>query len=551
MNESEKSKSLALAEHYFQSNQYSFAESILKIILKSEPNNSKANELLAYIYGNQGNSDLAYQLLKLSCAQDDCSPEALYYLGSTQLNLQLLDNASESLKRSIKKAGVYFEALHDLGTVYGLMGKTQEALLCYRDCLKFNQNSHELHFNIARCLDELKQYQEALDHYDKALQLKPDYAEAWSNKGITLHDLRRYQEALDSYDQALQLKPEYAEAWSNKGNALYQLRRFEEALVHHDRAIQLKPDYFDAYFNKSLVCLLLQDFNNGWDCYSYRWNRKESYTYRHDQWKELESLSDLSDKKVLVWYEQGLGDTIQFSRYIPRLIELGANVTFEVQEPLFNLLSPQLDCHVVSELDTKSEFDYQVPLLTLAKLFKTTIENIPKPIPIKPSPQKIAQWQKLLQLSKEKLNIGIAISGNQNHQNDSNRSMSLQDLAPLFDFGKFFLIQKELKAVDSDIVNLNKNVIYLGHEINDFADTAAIISHMDLIISVDTSLIHVAGSFNKKSYLALAWCPEWRWLLDRSDSPWYPSITILRQKSPHSWDSVVRELKMKLENKLL
>ena len=549
MNPSEKKQSLTLAEFYFRSNNYSFAEQILKTIIKAEPDNPKANELLAYIYGNQGNLDLSYQLLERACKSKYCSPEALYYLGVAQLTRQLYEPASECFKKSIAKAGPYFEALHDLGTAYGLMGKLQEALTCYQDCLRFNSHSHELHFNIGRCFDSLKHYEKALDSYDQAIQCKPDYAEAWSNKGVTLHDLGRYKAALDAYDQAIQCKPDYAEAWSNKGNALHELMCFSEALYHHNRAIELNSDYFDAYFNKSVTHLLQADFDPGWDLYGYRWKGKNAQRYRHYQCKELKSVNAIENKEILIWHEQGFGDTIQFARYIPMLAELGAKVTFEVQEPLCELFTLPQTCTVVSNIEDLSAFDFQLPLLTLPKLFATTIDSIPKPIEIKFNTEKITYWRRLLNLSKTGLNIGVAISGNPSHKNDQNRSMMLKDLEPLLDCGKFFILQKDLNPQDAEYMRHQEHLIYLGNEIVDFSDTAAIIRQMDLVISVDTALIHLAGSLNQTAFLALPWCPEWRWLLDRADTPWYPSITVFRQPTPKNWDFVVRHMKTKLPHK--
>jgi len=546
MNDSEKKQSLALAEHYFRSNNYQFAEHILNSIIKIDPNNSKANELLAYIYGNNGDSNTSYQLLEKSCSKEDCSPEALYYLGSAQLKLNLYEKAAGSFKQSIEKAGAFFEALHDLATTYGHLGKIQEALSCYLDCLKLNQNSHELYFNIAKCFDDLKHHEQAIEHYDKALKIKPDFQKAWYNKALALYDLNRFDEALFHYDKAIHLQPSYAEAWSNRGETLRSLKRFSEALSHYDQAIQLRPDLFDTYWNKSLALLSLGNFKDGWGLYSYRWKRNNPDKYRHNNINELKSLDNLTSKSILVWHEQGLGDSIQFSRYISKLIDLGANVTFEVQKPLLRIFTTQKNLAITSQVESHSKFDFQVPLLSLPKLFNTSIHSIPNPTPIQITPEDISNWKKKLNISDKKLNIGLAISGNPNHKNDSNRSMKLDDISPLFDVGEFFLLQKEINRVDLDNLNKKMNLNFLGDDIDDFVDTASIIMNMDLIISVDTSLIHLAGSLNKRSYLMLPWCPEWRWLLDRSDSPWYPSIKIFRQKSLGDWNSVIEDIKAEL-----
>ncbi|SNC61851.1 tetratricopeptide repeat protein [Polynucleobacter victoriensis] len=545
MNDSEKKQSLALAEHYFRSNNYQFAEHILNTIIKIDPNNSKANELLAYIYGNKGDSNTSYQLLEKSCSKEDCSPEALYYLGSAQLKLNLYEKAVGSFKQSIEKAGVFFEALHDLATTYGHLGQTQEALSCYLDCLKLNQNSYELYFNIAKCLDDLKRHLEALNYYDRALQLQPTFTLAWYNKALTLYDLKRFEEALFHYDKAIQLQPTFAEAWSNKGEALKNLKRFDEALSHYDQAIQIKPDLFDSYWNKSLALLTIGNFRDGWDLYSYRWKRNNADKYHHNNIKELESLDNLTNKNILVWHEQGYGDTIQFSRYISKLIDLGANVTFEVQKSLQKLMQANLSCNVIHKTSEENIYDFQIPLLSLPKLFGTRLETIPaiKPV-ITVATEDIKKWIDKLNLSKSKVNIGLAISGNTNQQTNAERSIPLEKIQPLCKHGNIFLIQNYLLSDDQKYLEEHPEINYLGNYLSDFTDTAEIVGCMDIIISTCTSLVHLAGSMNKKTFLMSRWAPDWRWLLDRDDSPWYPSVKIFRQQSIGNWDSVINQIEV-------
>jgi predicted O-linked N-acetylglucosamine transferase (SPINDLY family) len=222
------------------------------------PSHAKANELLAYIYGNKGDSDTSFRLLELSCSKDDCSPEALYYLGSAQLKKSLYEKAARSFERSILKAGRFFEALHDLGTAYGHMGKIQESLSCFQDCLKFNPKSHELLFNIGKCFSDLQHHPNALTYYTQALQLKPDFIEAYTSIGITLNKLRRYDEAIAHYDKAISLKADCVEALSNKGISLNELQRYDEAIAHYNKSISLKPDIDwipgDLLHTKMRVC---------------------------------------------------------------------------------------------------------------------------------------------------------------------------------------------------------------------------------------------------------------------------------------------------------
>jgi len=253
MDEKEKRQLLLLADHYFQSNNYPFAEHILEKVIQSEPNNSKANELLAYIFGNRGDEKQSFSLLQLACHQSDCSPEALYYFGLANLKRQFYREAIDLLKKSITKAGEYFEALHDLATAYGQLGEAENALLYFEKCLKLNTNSFELFFNTGRTLEDLNQNKEALVQYERALGLNPNFSQAWFNKGCLLIKLKRFDDALLSFEQVLRLQPENAEAWFTKGFVVYELKRYEEAITHYDRALVLNPNLAEAWSNKGLT----------------------------------------------------------------------------------------------------------------------------------------------------------------------------------------------------------------------------------------------------------------------------------------------------------
>jgi tetratricopeptide (TPR) repeat protein len=277
----EKEQSLKLADYYFRDNNYQFAQHLLDKVIKLDPNNSKANELLAYIFGNLGQVDISFELLNVACSQNDCSTEALYYLGSAQLKRCLFDQAIETFKKSIFKGGEFFEALHDLATAQAQIGDLTSALNNYQKCLKFGVSSHELFFNIARIFDDLKRSDEAIFYYDKALSLKSEYAEAWSNKGVTLHELKRFDEAIAHFDKALSLKPDYHEAWSNKGLTLHGLKRYDEAISHYDKALSLKLDYHEAWSNQGLTLHELKRYDEAIANYGKALSIKPDY---HEAW---------------------------------------------------------------------------------------------------------------------------------------------------------------------------------------------------------------------------------------------------------------------------
>ncbi len=509
MNFSEKKQSLALAEHYFRNNNYYFAETILKKIIITDPENSKANELLGYIYGNRSEIKLCHDHLLKSCKQNDASPEAHYYLGTSFLKLNNYEKAKENFYLSIKKAGEFFEALHDLGTTYCHLGEKEKGLFYYKKALQLKTNSHELFFNIGKVYDDLGLPEDALNQYNQAIKIQPNYINAWNNRGITLNDLKRYDEALFSFDAA----------------------------------IRINSQHKDSYWHKSLTKLALGNFEEGWDLYENRWAKEDSSPYRHSRIRPLKSIENIKNKKILIWHEQGFGDTIQFCRYIPELLKLGANVTFEVQKPLVDLLSNQFDCQTTSDVNSDIHFDFQLPLLSLPRLFKTSTDTIPsKKEYLKYNPDQLNKWKSKLNLSKDKLNIGIAISGNPTHTNNHLRSIHLEKFESLQKIANIYLIQKEINLSDKKYIEHHQEIIFMGDLINNFCDTASVIGNMDLIISVDTSLIHLAGALGKNALLILPWSAEWRWLIDRLDTPWYSSVKIFRQDSPGNWNSVISEI---------
>ena len=242
MKHKEKEQSLNLAEHYFRDKNYSFAQQIISNVLRVDPSNSRANELLAYIHAALGSIDLSFTFLKFACNQHDCTPAAHYYLGSMQLDRGFFSLAIENFKKSISKGGEFFEALHDMGTAQAQMGDLSSALQNYQKCLKFDSSSYELFYNIARIFDELKQYDDAISYYNKALSINPEYAEGWSNKGCALKDLKQYDEAIIHFNKALILKPEYAAGWFNKALTLHELKSYHEAIACYEKALSFNPN---------------------------------------------------------------------------------------------------------------------------------------------------------------------------------------------------------------------------------------------------------------------------------------------------------------------
>lgn len=488
MDSKEKEQSLKLAEHYFREKNYSYATHILEKIIKIDSSNSKANELLAYIHGNAGQFDVCFELLNVACSQNDCSTEALYYFGSIQLKRGLFGQAIETFKKSIFKGGEFFEALHDLATAQAHIGDLKSAINNYQKCLKLRNLSHELFYNIARIYYDLKRYEEAITHYDKALSLKPDYHEASWNKGL-----------------ALLLQGDFA-----IGLQLYESRLVSERV--------------DEISGKRI--------------------------FDKPTWLGVDSLLG---KAILIYGEQGLGDFIQFCRYVKLVADLGAQVILETPQALASLMG---SLEGVSELVIKGErlpfFDYQCPLLSLPLAFHTNTASIPADIPyLSSSSNKVTEW-KLRLGEKTKKRIGLVWSGNPHHKNDHNRSILLRDILPFLpNQFEYVSLQKEVREIDKLTLDSNLHILDFASHLNDFLDTAALIDNLDLVISVDTSVAHLSGALGKKTLLMLPYVPDWRWLLDRDDSLWYPSVKIYRQPDIGDWDSVFDRIKLDLCSYLL
>jgi hypothetical protein len=382
-----------------------------------------------------------------------------------------------------------------------------------------------------------------LDSYDRAIAIRKDYPEAWLNRGAILHDLRRLDEALASYDQAIAFNPGYAQAWYSRATTLMQKGQVDAALQNYDRAIVLKPDFAEAQYNRSLALLQVGDYTAGWLGYEWRWKNAaklllgDPRVFVQPLWQGGENLKG---KHILIYCEQGLGDTLQFFRYVKLVASLGAEVIFEVQATLVSLLKnlPGI-ARIVAAGQPLPDFDYQCPLMSLPFRFKTTLQSIPAAMPyLHADADKIALWQTRLG-NRDRPRIGLVGSGNPQHGNDRNRSIPLAAWTAHLprDF-EYVCLHKEIGAADQATLAANPWIASYAAGLTDFSDTAALVDALDLVISVDTSVAHLAGALGKRTWLLLPHNPDWRWMLDREDSPWYPTMRLYRQQTEGNWRSV-------------
>lgn len=420
------------------------------------------------------------------------------------------------------------------------------AIALYDRAIGIQADFSQAHYSRGLALQQMAQLDGALASYDQAIHFKPDYVEAHSNRGTILQHYQQWDAAMASYDQAIALDPTYAKAHNNRGNTLQERHQITAALASYDQAIALEPDYADAYWNKGIALLLGGDFARGWPLYEWRHKALES-THPQRQFAQPLWLGQdrLQGKTLLLHSEQGLGDTLQFIRYAPLLAAQGAHVVVELPRALMDLLA---DMQGVSQFIEQGQalpaYDYHCPLLSLPLAFGTTLDSIPAPAAYVRSLQpKRAQWAAALG-AKTGLRIGIAWSGSTGHKNDHNRSITLAELLQHLPPGpQYISLQKELREVDQATLCATPQLRHFGPELVDFTDTAALCDLMDVVISVDTSVAHLSAALGQTTWVLLPYSPDWRWLLERSDSPWYPSARLYRQDSSMRWAGVLQRLR--------
>lgn len=477
--------------------------------------------------------------------------EAQNNRASAFFQMGALEQAILGFEKVLKINSEYAEAYLNLGITYDKLGLKKEALKNYNLAIRYKINKAAAYLNRGVILHESSEFTAALADFKRAIELEPDYAEAYSNQGNVLRDLKHLDEALDSHHRATQLKPAYAEAYLNLANTLVDLKRFEEAFDSYDRAIHLKPDYVNANWSKAGLLLLNGKMRDGWQLHEWRWKieqQKEAIRkFSKPLWLGKE---ELSGKTILLYAEQGLGDTIQFCRYAALVKARGARVILEVPQPLITLLQGLLGVDIL--LDGRQplpHFDYYCPLLSLPLAFDTELETIPNALHYLTVDQVLRNEWALKLGKKIKPRIGVTWSGNPSHKNDHNRSLSLKILLQyLSNDCEYFSLQKEIRDQDREM--LQKSTIrHFGDQMTDFAETAALCDLMDLVISVDTSVAHLAGAMGKPTWILLPHIPDWRWLLGREDSPWYPSVRLFRQDRVGDWDGVLQNMKVALSKK--
>ncbi|MGH7125161.1 MAG: tetratricopeptide repeat protein [Stellaceae bacterium] len=483
----------------------------------------------------------AEQLYRALLARHPNFVEAHNNLGYLLQSLNRNDEALTHYLTALRIKPDFADAMINLGNALQALNRHEEAISRYAAALKIRPNYPEAYLNFGNALQALNRAGEAVARYETAIALRPGYAEAHYHLGIALEKVDRRSEAKAHYERAIALKPDYPEAHNNLGNILRSLNRYEEAIAQFAQALAIKPDYGEAQWNEGASRLTIGDYDGGW--HKHEWRRLLGIVRPRVQAPMWIGNWDLSNKTILLYAEQGLGDTIQFARYAPLLMKQGAQVVLEVQAELASLLASLPGAPVVrARGEPLPRVDCQCPLLSLPLACRTRLETIPAEVPyLFPAPDRVARWRAAIEADIRPV---IGIKWRANESTGSQKSVPLPLLLPLIGDRrfKFVALEKEIFESDARLLSTLDGVTVIGDQLRDFADTAAVIAGLDLVISVDTSVAHLAGAMAKPVWVPLQFAADWRWMHDRTDNLWYPTARLLRQSAIGDWTNVVAAL---------
>jgi tetratricopeptide (TPR) repeat protein len=461
-----------------------------------------------------------------------------------------LVEALVSFDKAIAQKPDYAEAFNNRGMILQDLQRLDDALGSFRKAIALQPDNARACNNLGAALWDAKRFDEAIENCDKAIALKPDYAEAHYNRALALQDLWRLDEALAGYRAAIALRPNYAAAYANLGVVLQQLGRPEEAIAAYDQVKAMGGDHLaEANVNQSYCFLQLGDFAQGFRLHEWRNRTPQTAAGRRFPQPVWLGAEDIRDKSLFIPWEQGFGDTLQFGRYAKLTKARGARVAMSVQTPLYRLFRQMApDVAILNGDDAPAAFDYQCPLMSLPLAFGTTFATVPAGAPyLAADPQLREAWRAQIPPS-DKPRIGVVWSGNAKQKNDRNRSIGLPAFAPILSAdAQWISLQLDVRDGDAALIAAHPHLLPCPAGVRDFADTAAIMDLLDLVITVDTSVAHLAGAMGKPLWIMLAFNADWRWLIGRDDCPWYPSARLFRQQRIGSWDNVVARIKAELD----
>mgnify|MGYP001228752119 CR=1 FL=1 len=571
------------AVRMYEANDKDKALQLLEKARKKYPNNANIENTLAIFFLKEDEKIRGIEHLKLCINQDPLFYSSYLLLGELLLEQGILEEAiyytnkfteispepekGYFLRGKINQALEYHQkAVEDFEIVIAFEprntmayflhavnlskgGDDDMACLSYKKVLSMEPSHAEAHCNLGVIKEKNNKIEQAIEHYNEALSYRPNFPEALDNRGLAFQRLNLFKEAIDDHLEAIQQSPELKEAHVNLGNAYRSVYKFQEAIQSFLSAIAIDSNFAPAYWNKSLAFLAIGELERGFKLYEWRWERGDLKKIKRKLDKPLWLGDfDIQGKTILIYYEQGLGDSIQFSRYINFFKNMNVQVFFEVQPQLQKLFERTFDVKIISTKDSCFSFDIHCPIMSLPLCFKTSLNTIPcKDKYLFADEKKVLFWKNYLKKNTN-TKVGIVWSGNSVHPKDFSRSIKLENFLTGLPRGRhhFFSLQKDVRYEDQKTLSQLDDVKNFGMHLEDFTDTAAIASNMDLVVTVDTSIAHLCGALGIKTWILLSHDSDWRWLINRTDSPWYSSVRLFRQAENGDWNNVLLQLKTEL-----
>jgi tetratricopeptide (TPR) repeat protein len=531
--------SLDLAKDHHRAGRLDLAEPIYRELLATDPDHPEALALLGMLYVQTNRHADAEPILRRATSVNPSSPESHFNLGLALSATNNWIDAAEAFSKSISLRPEYAAAHNGLGNALRNLGKIDDAITAHRKAVTLQDTSPGFWNNLGIALQSADKYPEAIDAYRRVIALNPNYADGWCNLSNALWRIHGYEEAAEASRRALALREDFPDALGNLGNALQSLGEYSAARAAFERALALRPDAANLHWNYSLLLLLLGDWPRAWTEYEWRRRVPEFQPTIPKFNRPMWDGEPLNGKRILIHAEQGFGDTIHFARYLPVVISRGGKVILHCQPPLTRLMNsiPEIET-IIPQGDPIPDFDLHCPLLSLPHVLST-------PDPYWTGPYLRASAGKK---SEGKLNIGLIWSG---RTHLPGRSIPLALLAPLADPRvQFHSLQVEEGLREAQSPPPGMNLINAGSKLRDFADTAALMNQLDLIISIDTAAAQLAGALGRPIWVFLKFVPDWRWSLDRSESPWYPTARLFRQKTRDDWNSPIHQAAIELKKML-
>lgn len=546
------SELLAVGLTHHQAGRLGEAEAIYRHVLQQQTENAEALHLLGVIAHQCGNHEVAIELIEFAIKINPNTAEFYNNCGEVKRALHKNEDAIDCFKKAISIRPYFFEAMNNMGLALHGIERNRDAIRCFETALSINPDYAGAHNNLGRSLQKEGQYTEAVCCYQKALSINPDYAEAHNNLGTVCYESGRYDAAIAHYQQALCARPGYADAYNDLGFAYHELGRYDEAVTCYEAALANKPDYAEAHYNLGIAYLLAGEFKRGWKQCEWRWGVGEFVAQKRPFSQPLWDGLSFKGRTLLIWSEQGVGDEIMYSSLIPHILAQGAKCIVECDPRLATWFQRSFaDVKVVSKQTPPDPvvlcggIDFQCPMGSLPQRFLPDLDGfgLIESGYLQAEESCTRKLRDRYQSLSSGLIVGISWwSGNKITGKFRTAPLALWEPVLTLPGIQFVNLQYGDHRKDIELVNQRLSIdVYHDEMITPLVnldDFAAQVAAMDLVISIDNSTVHVAGSLGVPVWALLPCSPDWRWMLEREDSPWYPSVRLFRQEQFNSWDKV-------------